>query len=146
MRPYGTLLNSANFYELECRGDFRAAERYMQSCLDSRLKYLSPEDEPICSAYVNLGNISASRFRFEEAIARFKKADSLVLKHGNEWPMKRLLVDINIARAYYSVGKYTDAAIRLDSALEETSRYKNRFWAVRSVKGYPPDVESLNDF
>jgi tetratricopeptide (TPR) repeat protein len=110
MIPYAILLNSACQYELEQRGDFRAAENRMKICIDVRLKHLSPENESICGAYNNLGNVYASRLRFEEAFAWLKKADSLAVKHSNEWLMKRLLVDINISRVYYSVGEYTNAA------------------------------------
>lgn len=145
MRCYTSILYSAHCYEIECRGDFRAAERYMQSCLDTRLKYLSPEDELICACYTTLGNALSSSFRFKEAIMWFKKADSLALKHGNEWPMRRLLVNLNSSRAYYSVGEYTEAARRLDSALGECSLYNSKFWAARSVKGYPPTIVSLTD-
>jgi tetratricopeptide (TPR) repeat protein len=136
MVPYAILLNTANLYDIECRGDFRAAENRMRSCLDTRLKHLPPDDESICGGYCNLGNAVASQHRFEEALTWFKKADSLALKH-KEWPMKQLLVDLNISRVYYHIGEYTNSARRLDAALEEASRWNSMFWAVRSVKICP---------
>jgi len=135
MIPYAVLLNTAHFYDIECRGNFKAGEARMRKCLDIRLKHLKPDDESICAAYVNMGNVMGSSYRFEEAVAWFKKAENLVVMH-KEWPLKKLLVDMNASRVYYHMGQYEESARRLDAALKEAARFKSVFWAVRSALPY----------
>ncbi|RFU32517.1 hypothetical protein B7463_g3827, partial [Scytalidium lignicola] len=125
---YAYLLCNAGLHDLDL-GEFHGAQRQSEECLQIQLSKLAPTDEHIVNSYNNLGIIYGSMADYDRGSEFLEKASEALGDDTRKNPRKRILLNMNIARNLYCMGKFNEAQAYLQKALADADALESKFWA-----------------
>jgi tetratricopeptide (TPR) repeat protein len=123
------LLSSSALHDLDL-GEFHIALTRTQECLKIQLSSLNPDHEQILNTYNNLGIAHGSLAEYDCGLKFLGKAEVILKNTPGRNPAKSVLLNVNMGRNYYCMGRFNEAEARLEAAMADSLEMDSWYWRV----------------